>query len=795
MGAFPFRIEAAEFEFGVQVIVLGVLVLSAVRFVRLALSEAVWRRYGTRVWLGALAALPVILWVAWTLRRVWPAGWAVLFILLAGAAVCLLSSLTYRYATRPITRRDRRLLTGLRLVALLAAVLILLRPAFVRRAETRERPGVYFLYDTSRSMAIRDGTGGVSRIEELIGVYSTTERRLERLNRRFDVERLSMHAELTALDTLSNHPDGPATALGPALRTVVDRTEGREVAAIVVLSDGSHNTGIDPDRVLPVLAAREVPVFTMGFGKDKASGQVRDVAVRTILCNPTVFTGNLFPVVGELALLGVKGEPVTVELLFDEKVVDTKQVTAAEASDMQRATLAFTPDAPGIHKVTVRAQAVPGELMDDNNEASTYVNVLSGGLGVLYVEGKARWEFKFLRRTLEASQDFQVTPLLILAPLGPGQRTRLPDNAFKWARYEVIILGDVKPGVFTNEELEALNKAVSEQGKGLMMIGGYDAFGPGGWGATPIADALPVRMAPGDGHVKGLYHMTPARSAARHFVLQIEETPAATRRAWGALPELDGANLFSGHKPGAEVLATGKNDQPLLVAQAYGKGRALAFGADSTWRWAFSEHDTQKYHKRFWRQIVLWLARRDKAEGEHMWITLDKQRIRLGEKVQITAHVQDSVGRALPNCEVRADVTGPKGVTASLSFNFTGDAYHAAYEPPARGDYAVTAHAARAGKDIGDAEAKFVVYVPDVELERPVADLDRLRNMAARTGGAYFSPDQAGDLYDAIEQRDVPDTVIVRTDIIHLWDNWPMLLIFLGALTAEWIIRKRKGLV
>jgi uncharacterized membrane protein len=796
------HIDAVSFEYGWQAAFVVWALLLGVRFVRLSTSSAAWRRRRRRVWpAAALLGAALLLLVRWV-SHAWPSTWPALFIALAAGAVLLLNVLTYRHASRPVAPRTRRLLLLLRTMALAAAALALLRPEFVRRTETRAKPSVFFLYDTSRSMAIQDGRRGMSRIEDLHKVSADTASRMARLTRRFDVQQAAVSADLTPLPAPDGRPldlraAGPATAIGPALRDLLDRhpPETGGLAAIVLASDGSHNTGLEPDRVAALLRERETPVYALGFGRDVASGQVRDVAVRTIVANPTVFTRNLFPVTGELALLGLAGRTVAIELLFDDQVVDRKEITPVGENESPRVTLSFAPETVGIHKVTLRAHPAPDEIVKDNNEAGVYVNVLAGGLGVLYVEGQARWEFKFLRRTLEASPDFQVAPALVLAPLAPGPRTNLPPDLFNWDRYEVVILGDVKPEVFTRAELDGLKDAVSERGKGLMMIGGQAAFGPGGWDATPLADALPVRMDRADAPAKGFYQMVPSPSAARHFVLQIEEDAAASRAAWERLPPLDGASGLPRPKPAAEVLATGKDNGPLLVAHQYGKGRALAFGADTTWRWAFSEAETAKYHKRFWRQVVLWLAQRDKAQGDQVWITLNKQRYRRGEKAEITAHVQDAAGRPIPDADLRATLLGPDGATDALSFNFDADAYQAVHEPARRGDYAVKVVAFRAGKEIGQAEARLVVYVPDVELEHPIANLALLRALAAETRGAYFDPDHAADLFDALLAKDVPHTVLVRVETFPLWDNVWLFLVFCAALVGEWVLRKRKGMM
>ena len=77
-------------------------------------------------------------------------------------------------------------------------------------------------------------------------------------------------------------------------------------------------------------------------------------------------------------------------------------------------------------------------------------------------------------------------------------------------------------------------------------------------------------------------------------------------------------------KGGALVLAVrGGSNDPLLVSQDYGKGRTLAFGGDTTCAWHQIAYPNVEegiaLHARFWRQVVLWLAKQDEAEGS-VWV-------------------------------------------------------------------------------------------------------------------------------------------------------------------------------
>ena len=115
--------------------------------------------------------------------------------------------------------------------------------------------------------------------------------------------------------------------------------------------------------------------------------------------------------------------------------------------------------------------------------------------------------------------------------------------------------------------------------------------------------------------------MRPTLIGQLHFALRLAAGREANAAAWEKLPPLDGVNTSSATVArDAVVLADAGEDKPLLVSQNYGDGRVLAFAGDSTWHWWMRGFDELRAeHKRFWRQIVLWLAKKDESQEGSVW--------------------------------------------------------------------------------------------------------------------------------------------------------------------------------
>ena len=135
--------------------------------------------------------------------------------------------------------------------------------------------------------------------------------------------------------------------------------------------------------------------------------------------------------------------------------------------------------------------------------------------------------------------------------------------------------------------------------------------------------------------------------------VQSQKTPDPVGSIWAELPPLDGANLFDRRelKRNANVLAEADDAQrhPLLVAGQAGDGRTLAFAGDSTWHWPM--RGFADAHRRFWRQCVLWLAKKDEQTAGRVWIRLAGRRMMRGTRVDFrvgaeSAHLQRELVRA-----------------------------------------------------------------------------------------------------------------------------------------------------
>ena len=761
------------------------------------------------------------------------------YLLVTAIAVVLLALLALLPGKNRLSGWRRLSLAGLRLGVVVLVIFAMLRPTLIYTEVKKQSALLIVLADQSRSMSVPDALAGKTRYEVLSKAVADAAAPLAKLARDFEVKAYDFDAEahpLTVEDgriQLPDKPEGRQTAIGSVLDDVLRQEAGKRLLGVILLSDGAQRSYAPRDLPPQTAAARlkhlGYPLFTVPFGQSRGLGQAQDAAVKDLIVNPTVFVKNELAISGQVRVDGFVNRDIPVRVLFETapgkmEVVAEQTVKADADGQLLPVQFTYIPQTPGEFKLTLEIPDQPGELVTTNNQLSTFVNVLKGGLNVLYIEGTFRVEQKFIRRALDASPDINVDYIRV-DPRDPANRPVDLAERLKPGKYEVYILGDVDSSVFKGDELKMLAQAV-ERGAGLIMLGGFHSFGAGGYASTPLNRVLPVvmdrfdRQNPeepirGDLQLPGPLGMRPTALGLMHFALRLAADRTKNEAIWSQLPPLDGAYKFRDLSPGAVILADSGANVPLLVAHQYGDGRVIAFAGDSTWRWWMRGFESA--HKRFWRQIILWMAKKDQAEEGAVWVKLAERRVAPLQRVEFTVGASDPTGEPIKDAEFKAEIVLPDGARRPLTLVRQEDHMSGTFrETQTAGDYAIEAGISIKGSGVfspkekpnlstpaektpdpfilGSARARFLVFQQDLELDNASADSATMESLAAMTGGQSLAPEQLPDLIKRLTEQTAALEIQQETKKTF-WDTWPFFLMIVGLLSLDWYLRKSWGLV
>jgi uncharacterized membrane protein len=709
----------------------------------------------------------------------------------------------------------QRVLLTLRILALLLLLFAMLRPTLVYTESKQLSAVVNVLLDQTESMTQKDMIGGKSRFAAAKDALQNAAPQLRRLQRQADVRAFAFDTALNPLGLhegtftdLPNEPKGKETPLGFILDRIREDSAGKRVLAIIILTDGAQRTRPSRD-VLPQDAAARLhgagmPLYAIPLGQAGLDGNVRDISVESVQANDRVFVKNNMLITGTLRITGFNDQPIPVHLLFEtadgkiEKVADTI-VQAREDGQYVPFRLSHAPQTVGLFKYTVKVPPQEREVTHTNNEQSGFVQVLEGGLRVLYIQGQRNFEQGPLRQSINASPDINLQYVRVEKPGNLADAFRespIPHN--------VYILDDIDSTKFTPQELRTLVTNVAN-GSGLIMLGGLNAFSGGSYYGTPIADVSPVvipRAEPqaSNAPARADIHWSATRPipmlltelGAQRYVMQFESDPQMNARRWAALPPLLGANRFDRLKAGAEVLAVGPSREILLVAHRFYSGRVLAFAGDSTYRWRLAGKEEE--HKMFWRQVVLWLAKMEDGGSGACWVAVENTRLFPGDTAKFQVFMRSEEGELIKDFTATARVLKadnnietvalvPDDGTPTGSFRSTDFS----------GDYKIMVEATTPTGETKSAEARFLVQAKDMELDNPIAYPKLLEDISALTGGRHEQPEKLGALIEELIQQS--NALVEKRETKRtLFDTWYLLLSFVLLLATEWGLRKYWGM-
>ena len=249
-------------------------------------------------------------------------------------------------------------------------------------------------------------------------------------------------------------------------------------------------------------------------------------------------------------------------------------------------------------------------------------------------------------------------------------------------------------------------------------------------------------------------------------------------------------------KPGATVLVDAKpmsgGRVPLLITQNYGRGRTALFATGGSWRWQMLQPVADKSHEMFYQQLLRWLV----SDTPRRVITsTPRQSISDESQVQIRADVRDRTYLAASDATAEAHVLGPDGLAETVAMRpdpieqgvFTAD-----YTTPKPGTYLVEVVATRGTEELG--RDTITVRREDGVAENFHTEQNRdlLEKLASETGGRYYKPEDAQKLGKDITYSEAGITVRETRD---LWDMPIVFLMLLMLRSAEWLLRRKWGVI
>jgi uncharacterized membrane protein len=749
-----------------------------------------------------------------------------------GLALVVLLLLARRFARSPSARRWSLLV--LRAGVLATLVFILLNLVSVSEARLPPRaPEVVYLVDCSRSMALDRPLPRLEIVKQAIA-------RSGRLVTANPPPRVSMYRFGEGLAASTNlaelAPTDDATRLLEALDRLPSHFTDGPPAGVVIFSDGRTSETAGFEEIAAGYRRLGVPLHVFPVG-DPVTG---DVAIENIIAPREAAPGTTVPVRVVVRSRGYAGQRAEVRIRSQSEPnrppLATLPITLSDGSLTHE--LRVDQRVAGPNQLVAEVPPLPGEAVEENNRVAFTIGARKQKVRVIYMEGTLNNEFHWVRDALVEDPNIECVAMEVNNQYAARQilyrvndrRRGYPTTREELFTYDVVICSDIARSAFTQQQIDWTAELVHKRGGGFAMVGGNTSFGAGFWDQTAWDKLIPVDMSgqansPGRGTCWGVqFKIRVPKEAEDHPIWRIVDDPAKNKQVLARMPIFTGTNLVERLKPGA--MALGYSDrplprvgaQPVFACESYGKGRTFAMTTDTTQDWGtyferdWGEKGDNRYFRKFWRNVVLWLAENSAGANRRLRVETDKVLYRPGEPIQVSARAFDEkleetkryrvaarlrpAGAASPAVVFQEVALTPRpgdavyqGNLAAPSLNQLPILAGSGSAPPRLATLDVTAY----DGDKTAAHATLDVQVLDdpIEYQDPRPDPVRLEQLARDSGGTVVrSAEQLSAILNSC--KTAPGEVFVHKT--PLWDHAGLWLLLLTLLTADWTLRRLWGL-
>lgn len=747
-----------------------------------------------------------------------------------------------------LERPTRVVLSVLRWLAIVICCVLLFQPAFETTTYRKTKNQVHVLVDDSASMQRKDRYPAPEQqqpLQQLVGAEALSARTrqqlvqavldrpeglLAKLRTTHDVRLFRVQRKPVPIRSLQEMTArGNRTSLGDALDLHLGAVAGANLDAVILVSDGRNNAGLDPVEVAGEYGLRGITIHTIGVGDPEPPRNawlVGPPGPKESLRDEEV--GFDVTVRAE----GLRGQNARVELHGSRDggpfvPLATASVDLPDDGDSARVRVFHAFAEAGDWTLRFSLSPLPEESQVDDNEDTRFLRVNDEKIRVLYLEEKPRWEYRRIQAGLKrVDPSIEVQVFLFEAVPGfPQEHSAalpplldIPRTERELMQYHCVLIGDVSPERLAPTEegirnwLEMLVRYV-EFGGGTGFLFGDRAM-PERYRNTPLQDLLPVVL---EDRAWVQQNPTPRDQTFRpllenplqpHDILLLQRDPGLNRRLWeDGLPGLSVYYPVQRAKPGATVLLRHPTDansygkRPIAVVSPYPRGTTFCLATDETWRWRDPYAET--YQDAFWRNVVRTLAQgRLQRRNDLLELTVDKTLLETGDKVRVQLLVRDAELQPAVAAEQPVflrDHTG--GVEKRLLRAVPGEpgSYQATFTLADPGAFSFLVFANQNPADSVLAREDVLVKVPDREMANSSQDADLLRRVAEASKGSegsgrYVFLAAADELLaDFAGKKSVENREDTRTR--PAWDTIWSLLLLLTVLAAEWLLRKRARLV
>lgn len=692
----------------------------------------------------------------------------------------------------------------LQFVVVVIMLFILWDPSRSEESETLAKNSVLAIFDTSESMSVIE-EGQTNRLDKALNSFDQKFRPIDSESPDYKMfgfddhtyhsgssdflKRWGSHSNLQSISTILSQYDLTEETDPKDTKKENPRPPKNNVIGAVIFTDGQADTKNINNYLTPDNSDFQIIVVGVG-SRDRQP----DIAIESFDAPSRMLIDSIGKAKVAVTARELPNHPVTIELLKDNYVVDSKDIAPGTFIQNAEYSLTFVEfdigaDTLGNHTLSARARALEKEVNLANNTRSTMIEVVDETkLRVLFFSQVVSFDIGKIRQALARDDKIDLdlgldairTPILAEKVSEMCGYAKLPDDRQGFNKYDIVILGPCDLDGMTNAQVDSLYSFVVDRGGGLILLPGRGDFGPAGWMNKKIKTLIPMIL---DSDESTIFSDDPGQIELTLEAVDDKFLNPETLKDFyeSVLPYYHVINS----KPASTTMMTVK-ETPLVAIHRVGRGRVGLVNMSKL----FLLYHEQREGGLLYELMAGLTAHLGRITHRETGIELFAERVAdQTDKVKFEAFVSDESFKPV----VGANVLLSFGDRV-LSMAQINQGHYAVEIEDIQGLAIIaTAQAEMNGVFLG--EKTIAVNLPPIQNEMSLTELDEefLQSLAKKLNGKYCHIDEINEnITDLFETRTQVGSSRRMTSV---WPSWPLLLILCALLSANWFLRRAIGLV
>ena len=648
------------------------------------------------------------------------------------------------------------ILTALRFISLSILIILLFKPKLLNEVKQVEKPIIVFLQDASSSILnYPDSTYYTSEFKTLI------EENNNILSEEFDVYTYHFSDEIN--EGINMDFKGKKTDITDAFEEIGNRFYNRNLAAVVLASDGNYNKGINPFYKTSEL---NCPIFTMAIGDDTPEP---DLQIKAVRHNEIAYFENEFPIQFDILSNFDSDQKHQISVINNGKTIYTESLNIKAQTPISKE-IFIEANNEGIQYYDIIINAFDGERNTENNRQKVAIEILNNLQNILILSSSPHPDVAALTSALEKGKNYKVTKSLF------------HEFNEEIEAYNLIILHQIPD--FTNRNKNLLDNIIKSE-TALFFIGGkgnkWSEF-------NKLQELVEVKAKNTMQEVFPVINKDFGPFQLSEQCEKFIESATPLQAPFGdVILKEECSSLFT-----QKIEGINTNNELLFFAEKEEKNWAILL-AEGLWKWKLFDYQKNESHDNF-NELF-------QSISQYLTLNKDKRKLRLqypkmideGATFHMDAQLYNDNYQLIEDAEINLVLTDPSEKEFIYAFSPHKQNYQTSIKNLNKGSYEFKVNS-KFKNEYAEQSGTFVVLESKLEQQQQEANWKTLKQLSSNSSGQFILKENFDD-YSEIILSNINSTqkVYFNEYLSDLIKQKSIFLLLLLCLFLEWIIRKRLG--